>query len=133
MKTLCTFSLVAILATTLACGYGSKNYNNTPAAGSVPAISQLSPDNTNAGGTAFALTVNGSNFTSNAVVKWNGVAQSTTYITGNQLMVAVPAAMIAAPATVQISVTDPATGGKGPYGMGGTLAETSPTVNFTIN
>lgn len=133
MKTIYTFSLVAILVTTLACGYGSKNYNNMPGSASVPAISQLSPDNTNAGGAAFALTVNGTNFTSKAVVNWNGVAQSTTYVTGSQLVIAVPAAMTASPATVQISVTNPATGGKGPYGMGGTLAVTSQSVNFTIN
>lgn len=133
MKTFYTFSLVVILATTLACGYGSKNYKNAYGNTSVPAISQLSPDNMNAGGAAFALTVNGNNFTSKAVVNWNGVAQSTTYITGNQLMIAVPAAMIAAPATVQISVTNPAIGGKGPYGMGGALAMTSQSMNFTVN
>ena len=129
MKTVYILSLVAIFSTALACGYGSKNYNNTPA---VPAISQLSPDNTNAGGSAFALTVNGSNFTSNAIVNWDGAPQSTTYVTGNQLVVAIPASMIAAPSTAQISVTNPASG-KGPYGMRGTVAETSMPVNFTIN
>ena len=131
MKTVYMFSLVAVLATTLACGYGSKNYN-TPAT-SVPAISKLSPDSASAGGAAFVLTVNGSNFTSLAMVNWNGVAQSTTYVSGNQLVIAIPSAMVAAPSTVKISVTNPATGGKGPYGMGGTLAETSQSVNFTIN
>src|SRR5579885_3020275 len=95
MKTVYTLSLVAIFATTVACGYGSKKYNTAPT--SVPAISQLDPESTNAGGAAFVLTVNGSNFTSKAVVNWNGVAQSTTYVAGNQLVIAVPSAMISAP------------------------------------
>ena len=107
--------------------------NTTSAAGAVPAISQLSPDNTDAGGSAFALTVNGSNFGSKARVNWNGVGQNTTYVSGNQLVISIPAAMIASPATVQITVTNPATTGTGPYGMGGALAETSKAVTFTVN
>jgi hypothetical protein len=45
----------------------------------------------------------------------------------------VPAAMIASPATVQITVTNPGTPGTGLYGGGGTLAETSTSMSFTIN
>ena len=130
MKTVYTLSLVALLAATLACGYGTRNLNTPP--GSVPTISQLSPDNTNAGGAAFALTVNGGNFDSSAVVNWDGVAQSTTFVSSSQLVIAIPASMIAAPATVQISVTNPALG-KGPYGMGGTRTATSMPVTFTVN
>jgi hypothetical protein len=133
MKTVCSFLLLVAIAITLACGYGSKNYNTTSAAGAVPAISQLSPDSTDAGSSAFALTVNGSNFGSKAMVNWNGVGQNTTYVSGNQLVISIPAAMIAAPATVQITVTNPATTGTGPYGMGGALAETSKAVTFTVN
>jgi IPT/TIG domain len=133
MKTVYSCLLVVLIAITLACGYGSKNYNTAPAAGSIPAISELSPDNTSAGGTAFSITVNGSNFVSSAKVNWNGVAQKTTFVTGNQLMVTIPASMISSPGTAQISVTNPATTGSGPYGMGGVLAETSKAVKFTIN
>jgi hypothetical protein len=41
--------------------------------------------------------------------------------------------MIASPATVQITVTNPGTPGTGLYGGGGTLAETSAPMSFTIN
>lgn len=123
--------LVALLALTLACGYGSKNY--APVAGTVPAIAQLSPDSATAGGEAFSLTVNGSNFAAKAVVNWNGMAQTTTYVSANQLTAAVPASAIAASGTVPVTVTNPATPGTGQYGSGGTLAETSTPVNFTIN
>ncbi|HKT47484.1 MAG TPA: hypothetical protein VJP87_08175 [Candidatus Acidoferrales bacterium] len=128
-----TSSLAALIALTLACGYGSKNY--APVAGTMPAISQLNPDNATAGGNGFTMTVNGSNFASKAVVNWNGTAQSstTTFVSGNQLTVAIPSGMIAASGTVQITVTNPATPGTGMYGSGGTLAETSAPMTFTIN
>jgi IPT/TIG domain len=128
-----TTSLAALIALTLACGYGSKNY--PPVAGTMPAISQLNPDSATAGGDAFTLTVNGSNFGTKAVVNWNGAAQTsaTTYVSGNQLSVAIPSGMIAASGTVQITVTNPGTPGTGMYGSGGTLAETSAPMTFTIN
>jgi len=133
MNALKTSSLAALIALTLACGYGSKNY--PPVAGTMPAISQLNPDNATAGGNSFTLTVNGSNFGTKAVVNWNGAAQTsaTTYVSGNQLTVAIPSGMIAASGTVQITVTNPGTPGTGMYGSGGTLAETSAPMTFTIN
>ena len=53
------------------------------------AIIQLSPTNANAG-TAFTLTVNGSNFASGAAVNFNGAAQATTHVSANQLTAAIP-------------------------------------------
>lgn len=130
MKTFQTMSLVSIIAITLACGYSSKS---TPAvAGTIPSITQLNPNAATAGGAAFVLTVNGTNFGTKAVVNWNGAAQTTTYVSGTQLTASVPATMIAASGTVQITVTNPATGGNGIYG-GGTMAETSGAMDFTIN
>lgn len=135
MKILKMLVLVSCLAMTTACGYGSKNYNTTATAGAMPAVTQLSPGSTTAGSAAFTLTVNGSNFGTKAVVNWNGVAQTanTTFVTANQLMVAVPASMIANSGTVQITVTDPASAGTGMYGTGATSAQTSSPVNFMIN
>jgi hypothetical protein len=48
--------------------------------------------------------VTGSNFTQNSVVRWNGVDQSTTFISPRQLQITVPAAYLTAPETVTISV-----------------------------
>jgi len=120
------------VALTLACGYSSKPAPAT--VGSVPAISQLSPAAATAGSAAFTLTINGSNFNSNAVVNWNGSAMTgTTYVSGKQLMLAVPASSISASGTVQVTVTNPAVAGTGLYGGGGTMAETSAPMTFTIN
>ncbi len=132
LNTVKTAALALGVALTLACGYSSKPAPAT--AGNVPAISQLSPDTATAGSAAFTLTVNGSSFNSNAVVNWNGTAMSTTtYVSGNQLMVNIPAASIASSTTVQVTVTNPAVAGTGAYGGGGTMAETSAPVTFTIN
>ena len=128
-----TALLAALLALTLGCGYTSKN--SAPVAGTVPVITQLSPDNRAAGSAGFTMTVNGSNFGTKAVVNWNSTAQTsgTTYVSGNQLMVAIPASLVMSAGTVHVTVTNPGTPGTGMYGSGGALAETSAPVSFTIN
>lgn len=123
--------LATVIACTLGCGYSSKT--TPPAAGNVPAIAQLAPASTKTGSGAFTLIVNGSKFNTNAVVNWSGTAQTTTYVSGNQLSVPIPASAIAAAGAVQVTVTNPGTSGTGMYGSGGTLAETSNSMTFTIN
>jgi hypothetical protein len=130
MKTANTLLLAVLTAFTMACGYSSKS--TPPTAGTMPAIAQLSPTDATAGGAAFMLTVNGMNFTSQAVVNFNGAALPTTFVTGSQLTAAIPASSIATSGTAKVTVTNPGAAGNGIYG-GGTLAETSAAVNFTIN
>jgi hypothetical protein len=132
-KPVSTILLAALIALTAACGYSSKT--TPPVAGTMPAISQLSPDSATAGGAAFVLTVNGTNFSSKAVVNWNGAAQTanTTYVSASQLMVTVPASAIATSGAIAVTVTNPATPGSGIYGNGATLAETSAMMDFTVN
>ena len=50
------------------------------------------------------MTVNGSNFGTTATVYWNGAALSTSYVTGKQVMAAVPAANVAAAGTASVYV-----------------------------
>ena len=82
------------------------------------------------------LTVNGNSFNANAVVNWNGMAQTTGHPAMNHLTVAVPASLIATAGTVMVSATNPGSSTPGgPYGGGGggTTAETSNSMTFTIN
>jgi len=130
-KAVKTALLASLIACTLACGYSSKS--TPPTAGNVPAIAQLAPASTKTGGAGFTLTVNGSTFNTNAVVNWNGAAQSTTYVSNGQLTAPIPASAIATSGTVQVTVTNPGTSGTGMYGSGGTLSETSNNMAFTIN
>jgi hypothetical protein len=72
-----------------------------------PALSSMSPSNATAGGAAFTLTVNGSNFVSGAVVRWNGVPRTTTFVSATQVRAAIAAADIAAAGTANVSVANP--------------------------
>jgi hypothetical protein len=119
-----------LIGLTVACGYSSKT--TAPVAGVMPAITQLAPTSTNAGA-AFVLTVNGSNFSSNAVVNFNGAGQTTTFVSASQLTASIPAMAVSAAGTAAVSVTNPAKPGTGMYGSGGTMPETSAPMNFTVN
>jgi hypothetical protein len=64
-------------------------------------------------------------------VTFNSTKMSTTWTNSTQVTAAIPQAAIASAGTVQVTVTNPASGG-GIYG-GGTAAATSTAVNFTVN
>ena len=134
MKTLSTVLLAALAAFTLACGYSSNATMPAPP-GSMPAISALAPNTMTSRGPSFVLTVNGSNFSTQGTINWNGTAQTTTFVSANQLTATIAASDIATPATVAVTVTNPATSGMamGMNGSGGTMAETSSAMNFTVN
>ena len=76
------------------------------------------------------LTVNGSQFYSNSVVLWNGVALSTTVISTIELQVTITTAQISSPGTAQIAVhTPPNLSGDLGCDSGGD----SSSVTFTVN
>jgi hypothetical protein len=130
MKTAKAIFLAALLAAGLACGYSSKP--STPAAqGTIPNIAELMPDNANSGSAGVVLTVNGTNFNSNATINWNGAALTTTFVSTSQLMATLPNTDVESAGTAAVTVTNPGTPG-GIYG-GGTMAETSNSMTFTIN
>lgn len=132
MKNLAIALLTALSAFTLACGYSNKAMTPTQA-GTVPAIAQLAPASLNHGAPAFVLTVNGSSFSSTGTINWNGTTLTTTFVSANRMMATVPASAVATAGTVPVTVTNPGTAGTGMYGSGGTTAETSSPMNFTIN
>ncbi|MGB7591531.1 MAG: IPT/TIG domain-containing protein, partial [Terriglobia bacterium] len=78
----------------------------------VPKLSALSPSSVTAGGTAFTLTVTGTNFVSTSTVEWNGYSWLTTkYVSGTQLTASVPAIDIATKGTATVTVVNPGPGG----------------------
>jgi hypothetical protein len=117
----------------LGCGYSTPQAA-APQPGTKPTIAALVPNAANSGDPQFMLTVNGSSFSSNAVINWNGAAQATTRVTAGQLTATIPATAIANPGAVPVTVTNPATPGSGGvYGSGGTAASTSSPMTFTVN
>jgi hypothetical protein len=77
----------------------------------VPGIGSLSPDQALAGGSAFTLTINGSNFVSGSFVEWNGTALSTKFVSSIKLTATVPARAITTAGTASVTVVNPAPGG----------------------
>ena len=67
-------------------------------------ITSLSPSSKAAGGAAFTLTVNGTNFAAGTVVLWNGVALPTTVVSGNGMTATVAASLFATRRVVNVTV-----------------------------
>jgi IPT/TIG domain len=122
--------IVLLTAAGVGCGY-SKPANMPQQPGTMPTIAQLTPPSTAAGSSLFTLTVEGTNFNSNAVVKFNGTAMTTTFDNATQVKATIPASAVSTSGTVPVTVTNPGTPG-GLYG-GGTAAATSAAMNFTVN
>jgi hypothetical protein len=72
-----------------------------------PALISLSPVSATAGGAAFTLTINGTDFTSASTSVWDGVALATTYKNSTQLEAAIPASLIENPGTATVTVKTP--------------------------
>jgi hypothetical protein len=84
----------------------------------IPALSTLSTTHVTGGGGALTLTVQGSNFVPNSVVRWNGSDRATTYIGANELQAAITAADLATGGDAQVTVFNPSPAG----GTSGALA-----------
>jgi len=76
-----------------------------------PAITSISPVSALTGGGWTRLVVNGSNFSPNAVVLWNGVGLGTTAVSDTQLAAGIPPESLATPGSAAITVLNPPPGG----------------------
>jgi hypothetical protein len=77
----------------------------------VPAITSLEPPGIFAGNPAFDLVVKGTGFVQGASVQWNGANRATTFVSATQLTAAIAAVDVAVPASVPVTVTNPAPNG----------------------
>jgi len=87
----------------------------------VPTLISLSPSSAVTGGSGFTLNLTGSALVNGSTVFFRAQALVTTFVDAAHLTAAVPASAIAAPGTVQITITNPAPGGG-----------TSNAVNFDV-
>ena len=74
-------------------------------------LTTLSPSSAVVGGPDFTLTVNGNNFVSGSVVRWNGANRPTTFVSATRLTAQIPATDIAAGGTASVTVLNPGPGG----------------------
>jgi hypothetical protein len=73
----------------------------------IPIIDSLGPAGAEAGGNEFTLTVNGRDFLSNSVVRWNNLSRPTTLVSSEQLKASITAADIAMTGTALVTVSNP--------------------------
>ena len=108
-------SAIALVSATVigvwGCGGGTASTVNPFNSNPTPTITTISPNSAVAGGPAFTLTINGTNFFAASMVNFGGSAPGTTFVNSTQLTVAIPAASIASTGTVAVTVTNPAPGG----------------------
>jgi len=105
-----------------------------------PSVTSISPSSATAGAPGFSLTVNGGDFSSNAVVVWNGSPLTTSFVSSNQLTVTISSTQIAQPDTALVYVYNP-TGGIQTVGTGSVTASNtsscgaagSNAVSFTVS
>jgi hypothetical protein len=75
-----------------------------------PSLTSISPTSASAGGPWFVLTLNGSNFTTNSTIYWNGGLHPTFYVSANQLQTNILASDIAVAGTGSVFVSNPGIG-----------------------
>lgn len=92
----------------------------------VPAISSLSPSSATQGGVSFVLAVNGSNFVSGSMVRWNSADRPTIFVSSKQLIASISSADIALPSTTNITVVNPTPGGGTSQSLTFTISNTPP-------
>jgi uncharacterized protein (TIGR03437 family) len=71
------------------------------------ALNGISPNTIAAGSPSFLLTANGAGFLSGAAIQWNGAALASNYLSSTQLTAAVPASLVAASGTANVTVVNP--------------------------
>ncbi len=94
----------------------------------VPTLTSINPTAVIAGSSAFALTVNGTNFNNTSVVQWNGAARTTTFVSATQLTAAITAADILGAGTANVTVINPAPGGGTTSALSFTINNPAPTL-----
>lgn len=88
----------------------------------VPVLTSISPTNINEDSSGFTLTLTGTGFLPDSIVRWDGGDLATTYVSPTELQATVTAELLAAAGTADVTVFNPAPGGG-----------TSDAQTFTIN
>ncbi|NOT59237.1 MAG: hypothetical protein HOP19_03320, partial [Acidobacteria bacterium] len=77
----------------------------------IPRIASISPTSKQGGTGAFTLTVTGSGFVNESIVRWNGADRVTTFVNATQLTAAITADDIATAGTASVTVYNSPPGG----------------------
>jgi 6-phosphogluconolactonase len=132
MKKLLIILGLAFLA---GCGGGAGPANNQPPPppADTPTITTISPNSIAAGGLAFTLTINGTNFVAGSMVNFGDSAPTTTFVNSTELTAAIPASGVAATGKLAVTVTNPAPDGGTSNAMNFTVTAAGPSPIPTIS
>lgn len=89
---------------------GEYNFPELASANPAQALSSLTPSSTNSGGNGLSLVVNGSGFTDQSVVLWNGSQRPTQFGTSQKMTATISASDLSAPGIASVSVLTPGLG-----------------------
>jgi hypothetical protein len=92
-------------------GGGTSNAVTVPIVNPVPYIERLYPASARAGSGSVTLTVEGSGFVSNSIVRWNGFARTTKFVDGKRLTAVIDTADVAEAGSVLVTVFNTSPGG----------------------
>ena len=115
----------------VAAGCGGGNSSSAPPPPPPPSVvlTTLAPDTAVAGSADLIVTASGSGYTTSSVLKWNGAALTTNYVSATSLTATIPASDLATPGSVSVTVTDPTSGDAGSAVVQFTITDqTSPTI-----
>src|SRR3989344_1707142 len=126
---LTTGGIFSITVFNLSPGGGTSNAQTFTVNNLVPTTTSISPTTKTVYDSGFTLTVNGTNFVSTSVVKFDGSSRTTTYVSSTQLTATIPASDIASEGTFPITVFNPTPGGGESNSQTFTISVTPPTPN----
>jgi len=106
---LAKFGCVAVIGVSLGSLLLSACGSMLTALNQVPHITSLNPSSTTAGGPTFDLTITGTGFGPDSVVKWNGSTRTTSFQSTTVLIGVIDATDIASPGSGQVTISNPGT------------------------
>ena len=104
---------------------------NPAASNPVPALGSLFPGSVPQGSADVYLALDGQNFVDGAVVKWNGAALQTTYVSSTVLNAVIPASNFTNSGTASVTVSNPTPGGGNSNALSLTIAPLAPLLSFS--
>jgi outer membrane protein assembly factor BamB len=122
-----TCALLALVV--VGCGGGNSGSPSTPPPPPSITLTTLAPDTAVAGSGDLIVTATGSGYTTSSIMKWNGVALTTNYVSATSLTATVTAADLTAPESFAVTVADPSQGDAGSAAVQFTITDqTAPTI-----
>ena len=97
-----TVVLTSLAVALIGCGGGSEA-SSPPLPSSAAALVSLSPGSVIVGGNGFTLAVNGSNFASSTIVRWNGQSVPTTFVSSQEVTATISPSLVASAGFASVS------------------------------